>query len=301
MNPKIKTNINRPNKPQEALIEAALGHPEYARTESSGVAYALGRAATVMAEAETKPSGYRTPRGDRLALVAATPKYAEAIEKLNADRTGRRKMPRAQREKAIDDTYDFNQSLKDLIDNSPKVKPGELKKTVLAAYDAAYPGAAPEVRERFVRGVDETIVGMQSQLFAEQMVYAAGLDVDTDVSKPDERHGVDLWVLRPDSGERIPVDIKRGNYGAEEARKVQEEYGGKRSPIVWANVGMEYYDDGFRLSGDAVAKYTPLFIEELERELARCGLPSLMPPVEGATYREEMADYDAIRAPSGAI
>lgn len=243
-------------------FRSALSHVAFNKLDLDERRRAINRAITksarFLAESATKDSGYRTPEGDRFALIAQLEPFYRAQKALNKIRQQEQegaRVPYSKKRYYRNEVLEFNHALKNVIDSHAHLSFNDL----LAFMARMYEGANPKQNVAdFTHEVRIAMDGMRHEIGATQIIGALGLEYD-ETDNEQEMKGQDLIVYI--SGKPVPIDIKASPTAVEIARQ--------KSPhpdrIIWSHIENHEFNGGFRIPYELAQQKGPAMMRDLNK------------------------------------
>lgn len=179
---------------------------------------------------------------------------------ITLDRLHRKKARRSERLPHLWKMAEFNHSVKDLVDENPRLQFRDVMGFMLSMNQQIHGRHDDHI---FKEGIRKTLNGMRQELAAEQMFgHIEGLEYDYSTTDEDLKGG-DFFVSLNGS-EYVPIDIKASEFTASRARAEAIENGNDSSHIIWSGAKEEDFNGGFRIPHSVAKENAPRLRREIQ-------------------------------------
>ena len=239
---------------------------ERPETDGDHLPTAVKLGALALSETKRTETGRMSPEGYVFRLISTIDDFVAGQKKLEYLRD--RNAPFVEREPYLDKVIAFNHAAKELVDQEPKLRFDELRKTIVHMYTASNRYTLPDdpyerhVELSRVTGyVEGALNGMRHELAYEQILgelFPLGVDYEA-TTLSDEKEGVDYFILMDNS--RFGVDVKASSTGL--IRSQEKSLTPER--IVFSHVENKDFNGGFRISQELAKQKAPEVYRDLQK------------------------------------
>lgn len=234
------------------------------RFSGENVPRAVSLGAQALAESFTSEHGYKSRQGTRFEVISRINNLVPSVEQLHYLRQNR--ADKATQRPYAEEVIEFNHSLRNMIDNEPKLTFNQVSNFLVNMYTASNKGRFTDIREweqnrnKFTQEIEGALRGMRAEIAAEQIIGTMDdVEYDTEVTVDEELNGIDGFVTM--RGVEFPVDIKSSQAAMEKARQRSHN---PEKIIASCVQSSDFQNDTFRLPPETALKKQPHMRAQLE-------------------------------------